>query len=251
MNDTVGIGDNRPPPYEAITLRVEELLAGATRLEQNHPVVDSDELAEKIGGFKRQLQAALTECEKARKEEKEPYWRAGQEVDARWNAWRDKLQVALDMALAKLTRWGKVKEVRAAEEAAKAKKLQEEAEKKLLEAERLAIAERAKLEKGETSNVIEAQAAADAALVDAVRADEQLNQATKPVAFGKQTQVPGTRAVRMETVYSVEVTDLKQLAFFFRENPTVVDALTRLALTELKAGRFVPGAILHEERKAK
>lgn len=249
MNDMTG--HNAPPPFEAITLQVEELLAGASRLEQNHPTCDSDELAEKIGGFKRQLQAAMAACEKSRKEEKEPFLRAGQEVDARWGEYTRKLKQALDLVLVKLTGWGRVKEAKKADEERKAREVQAAKEKELREAEERLAAEKAKAAAGEASRVLETQADADCALVETVRAEDQVERISAPVRFGSGTQVAGTRAVAMQTVYSVEITDTRLAAIYYRNHPAIAEILQKLALPELRLGRVVPGCELKEERKAR
>lgn len=252
MND---MGHNKPPPWEAISLRVEELLAGAARMEQAIKVCEDQETAEKLGGFKRQLQAALNESEKARKDEKDPHLRAGQEVDAKWGSVKRKLDAALASVLDKLTIWGNLQEKRRNEELAR---IQAEADAK----ERERLAAEAELAKAQAQTIVDdpaireplieaLQAKADNALVESALAEQKIETIlAAPITFGKEHHTAGTKPVGMKSHYSTIVADTRLAAFFFRDHPDILEVIRRLALPALKRGELVPGCELREERKA-
>lgn len=88
--ETRGLGDNKPPPdadplrerlitdCADLLARRDELLAAVDRVPAS---IESEEIAQKVGDFIKQLQSAVKNADAGRIAEKEPYLAGGRSVD--------------------------------------------------------------------------------------------------------------------------------------------------------------------------
>lgn len=202
--------DHNQPP-EPIFLEAEERVAAANRWLTERPEITDDDMADKAGGFLKQCAATWTKLDGERKAEKRAYEIA---LYAKYEKPLDLLARAKAAIDIKIKAWLKVKADKLAEE-----KRQQEAEAERIRQEAEAATRRAEAEaKKKGGNVLEAQAAADAATQ---RAEEAALVAARPV---ERAQVKGThtgRAMSLRTYWDARIVDEQKALRSYAKHPDI------------------------------
>lgn len=126
------IGGNNPPALEAFSMAIDDWMDEA----KNHldgKEIENQAQADDLGTILKTMKELARDAEKARKEEKQPHLEAGKAVDAAWKPYLDKAKLVIAEATKPLTAWRtKVQ----AEKDAEARRLREEAEAMLQQADK-------------------------------------------------------------------------------------------------------------------
>jgi hypothetical protein len=220
------IGHNAPPPFEALSLQIEELFALVSDSTAGGQV-STDEQEAALDGLLDDFRKVRKEADAARVEEKRPHDDAAKAVQAKWKPVLDRCDAAANEIKRLLTPY------RTAKQAAKdeaARKAREEAEQRQREAE-------AALRQSDC-------------LEDRFEAEAALKQAGKLVAVANRID---REATGLRTHWDAEITDRKAaLKFYLNRNPEVfIEAMQRLADADARGARpMVPGVIYHERKVA-
>ena len=162
------------------------------------------------------------EIEKTRKAEKAPHLDAGKAVDALYNPLKDAAKSAMSLVRSKLQAF-LIEQKRIADEKAR-------------EAERLAAEEAAKAKALEDDALVGEEAAKDA---EAAAAEARLAAAEeKAKASIKGTS--GMRAMSMRTTRKAQIVDAAKLVEAFIDHPDVIAAAEKVANSEIRAAKGQP-----------
>lgn len=233
-----GIGDNQPPDtFGALKAHIDDLDLEARNHLDGEPIT-TEAQALTVSRILDDARKAAKAADEARKEEKRPHDEAGRAVQAKWQPWIGKAELAAATAKKALAPYLEAQEAaqRAAAEDAR-RQAEEAAEAARKAAEAAAPDDLA----GQTTVRVLRENAAAAAKV-AKRLDK-----TKAHATG------GERAVGLRTYYEAEITDPVEFIRWAWANrkPDVTAFLEGLAAIEARTGpRNIPGLTMHERRKA-
>lgn len=220
------IGHNSPPPFEALSLQIEELFALVSDSTAGGQV-STDEQEAALDGLLDDFRKVRKEADAARVEEKRPHDDAAKAVQAKWKPVLDRCDAAANEIKRLLTPY------RTAKQAAKdeaARKAREEAEQRQREAE-------AALRQSDS-------------LEDRFEAEEAIKQASKLVAVANRID---REATGLRTYWDAEIVDPRAaVKFYLNRNPEVfIEAMQRLADADARGARpMVPGVIYHERKVA-
>lgn len=226
--ETAGIGHNRPPPFEDLSLKGDEYMKGASTLMKEHPPLITDkEVGEKLGGFLRQLKDLFKRADEERKAENKPWDDKIKANNEKWKGLKDKLTLAIDYTQKKvdahLSYLNEQRRKAEAEALEKQRQLEEEAAKKKREAEELQRQAEAGELKGSNADPIQAQLDAEAAADAAKDAGKEANKLKGNATVGSSFALGGvSRGVAQRTYYHAKIEKPKAtLAFFaFFRDPT-------------------------------
>lgn len=221
------IGHNAPPPFEAWSLRIEDLFklvsdttaGGTVQNDEQEAALDA-----LLDDFRKARKAADTE----RAAEKKPHDDAAKAVQVRWKPLLDKCDMAAEEIKRLLTPYRTAKQ-RAKDEAAR--KAREEAEAKAAAAQ----------EALRQSDDLEARFAAEAELKQAKKLEAVANRIDRT-------------ATGLRTHWEAEITDRKAaLLHYLKEQPEAFASLIQeLADRDARneaTRRDIPGVIFHERKK--
>ena len=231
------IGSNNPPPFDAFSLHIEELIENAKQFLDGQPI-ETQGQADEVDKLLDMIRTAKKDADKERAAEKKPHDDAGKAVQAKWKPLLDRCDIATDTAKKALVPWLEKLE---AEQRAAAAKAREEAESKrqaALQAEREAA-----------SANLEAIERVELARKEAEQAEREANRADKAKAHA----TGGSRAIGLRSYWVAEITDRRELlAHYMRTRPADLEAwLQDQADKDVRAGiRNIPGAAIKEERRA-
>lgn len=216
---------NNPPPYEAMSLHIEDLFALVSDTTAG-AVVATDEQDAALDSLMDEMRTARKDADKERAAEKKPHDDAGKAVQARWKPLLDRCDAGVAEIKKLLTPYREAKQ-RAKDEAAR--KAREEAEQRQREAQ-------------------EALRSSDT-LADRVEAEERLKQAAKLTAVANKID---RSATGLRTTKRVELTDPTAFGRWAWEHrrDAYVAVLTTLAEKERDNLAPIPGIIIHHEKKA-
>lgn len=226
---TPGPGHNNPPAYDPQVLalwttktddfmRVSEKWRTLEKIEEDK---HAEQMTDQIDG----LRGLKNKIEEARVAAKKPHDDAGKEVQAAFMPLLEKLEKAAKVLKAKLKDYADEKD--RIEREAKAKR-EEEARKAKAEAE--ALAKKAE-ESGTISDEIDAKAAQKAA-------KQTATAARRKVSTGVKSASGVGRTLALRTTKHVEITNINALFMALRDEPEVVEALTRVATRIVRAKGF-------------
>ena len=261
MTANQGIGGNNPPPFESLSLRMDELLSGArTVLTEHSGIITDKAVGEKLAGFKKQLDDLLKKAEVEHKAEKEPHLEACKQVDSKWKVISDKIGLAINFIAPKLTaHLNFLNEERRKEEAAvreKQRLAQEEADRKTREAAELAKKAEAGELKGSKVDPIQAKLDADAAqeAANALQKDAKALQGNATIGSG-YTVGGKARSIATRTFYHAKIEKPLVALAFFHDNQRLIDTLQAIANEYVRATSNPeheppPGCSVYTETKA-
>jgi len=225
---------NNPPPYEAISLQLEELIEEAKNFLDGEPITTQQQ-ADDIGLLMTNIRKLAKEADTQRMAEQKPAQDEIKKSQAKWKPLLSQCDTATDIAKKALVPWlTKLDE----EKQAKAKALRETADAQLKAAQEALC-----------TDDLSAKLDAEEALKEAQKADRIANAAAKEKA---QAQGVG-RAVGLRTVTDVEMTD--PLAFgkwlWNNRRDEYLEMLAGVAdsMKECKHLK-IPGLIFHERKVA-
>jgi hypothetical protein len=242
-NPRAVIGANNPPPFEAISLHVSDLLTEAHNWCDGSEIetqAQADQVARLIDDFRQAQKAA----DDARKEEARPFDEAKAAVQAKYapllaetKAQTGSIPRALSALKAALTPWLQRLE---RERQAAARAAQEEADRKAQEAAEAARAAR--------SSDLAAQEEAEALVAAA-----QAVQASADALANARSHAKGDgRAIGLRKTYRPVMTDRKAALMHYAANrpDDLVALLQRLAEVDVREGkRSIPGFDVIEEAR--
>lgn len=220
------IGHNSPPPFEALSLQIEDLFTLVSDSTAGGQV-STDEQEAALDGLLDEFRKVRKLADAARVDEKRPHDDAAKAVQTKWKPVLDRCDAAANEIKRLLTPY------RTAKQAAKdeaARKAREEAEQRQREAE-------AALRQSDN-------------LEERFEAEAALKQAGKLVAVANRID---REATGLRTHWDAEITDRKAaLKFYLNRNPEAfIEVMQRLADQDARGARpMVPGVIYHERKVA-
>lgn len=228
---------NAPPPFDAFSLHIEELIENAKQHLDGDPITTQGQ-ADAVRMLLDMIRTAKKDADKERAAEKKPHDDAAKAVQARWKPLLDRCDIAADTAKKALVPWLEHLEAQQRAEAEKARREAETKRQAALEAERAACAAN-----------LEAIERVEQARKDAAAAEKAANRADKAKAHA----TGGSRAIGLRSYWIAEITDRRELlAHYMRTRPADLEAwLQDQADKDVRAGiRNIPGALIKEERRA-
>jgi hypothetical protein len=237
MNAPANIGHNSPPPFDAISLHIEDLLETAKGFLDGEPIT-TQAMADEVG----KLLAAAREAEKAAEEQRrieaKPFDDGKAEVQARYNPLKAKCALAQDTAKRALAPYLAAEQARKDAEAAEARRV---ADAKAAEAQAAMRAAAA--------TDLAAREEAERLLKEANRADRDANRASK----GKAMAAGGARSVSLRKVWIPTLTDAAAALKHYRAaQPEALKSwLIEQANADVRGGaRSIPGFTISDEQVA-
>ena len=230
-------GHNAPPPFDAFSLHIEELIENAKQFLDGEPI-DTQGQADDVGKLLDMIRTAKKDADKERAAEKKPHDDAAKAVQARWKPLLDRCDIAADTAKKALVPWLEHLEAQQRAEAAKAREEAEKARQGALEAERAASAAN-----------LEAIERVELARKEAEQAERAANRADKAKAHAKG----GSRAIGLRSYWIAELVDpVEALKHYKQTQPELLKAwLLDQAQKDANAGkRAIPGFVINEDRRA-
>lgn len=230
-------GHNAPPPFDAFSLHIEELIENAKQFLDGEPIANQGQ-ADEVGKLIDMIRTAKKDADKERAAEKKPHDDASKAVQAKWLPLLTRCDIATDTAKKALVPWLEKLEAEQRAAAAKAREEAEAARKAALEAERAASAAN-----------LEAIERVELARKEADIAERAANKADKAKAHA----TGGSRAIGLRSYWVAEITDRRELlAHYMRTRPADLEAwLQDQADKDVRAGiRNIPGVTVKEERRA-
>ena len=245
---TPGLGHNEPPPFERLSLRMDELMNGARKIMTDHPRLITDkEVGERLGGFLAQMKETRAEADKERAIEKKPLQDAADAVDEKWRPishkepTKGKLALAIDAVTKKVNafldeqnRLLKVERDKAEAETARLKKI---ADDKAAEAAELARKADAGELKGTDADPLQAQIDADAAKADVKVAAKDVRALQGNATVGKSFTKDGVamRGIVQRTYYHARIEKPLAALAFFAKNEKLLEVLQSLCTAHVRS----------------
>ncbi len=231
------IGSNNPPPFDAFSLHIEELIENAKQFLDGEPIASQGQ-ADEIGKLLDMIRTAKKDADKERAAEKKPHDDAAKAVQARWKPLLDRCDIAADTAKKALVPWLEHLEAQQRAEAEKARQEAEAKRQAALEAERAAA-----------SANLEAIERVEQARKEADQAERAANRADKAKAHA----AGGSRAIGLRSYWIAELVDpVEALKHYKQTQPELLKAwLLEQAQKDANAGkRTIPGVLVREDRRA-
>ncbi|WP_022684519.1 hypothetical protein [Sphingobium bisphenolivorans] len=228
---------NNPPPFDAFSLHIEELIENAKMFLDGEPIATQGQ-ADEIGKLLDMIRTAKKDADKERATEKKPHDDAAKAVQGKWKPLLDRCDIAADTAKKALVPWLEHLE---AEQRKAAEKAREEAE-----AKRLAALE---AERAAASANLEAIERVELARKEAEQAERAANRADKAKAHA----AGGSRAIGLRSYWIAELVDpVAALKYYKQAQPELLKAwLLEQAQKDANAGkRAIPGCVIREDRRA-
>lgn len=226
MNSRVAIGGNAPPPFEALSLQIEDLFTLVSDSTAGGQVTtDKQEAA--LDTLLDDFRKVRKEADAARVDEKRPHDDAAKAVQTKWKPVLDRCDAAAAEIKRLLTPYRNAKQKAKDEAAAKAR---EEAAQRQREAE----------EALRQSDDLEAR----------FEAEKELKTAAKLVAVANRID---REATGLRAYWVAEIVDRREaVKFYLNRNPEVfLEAMQRLADADARGARpAVPGVTYHEKKMA-
>ncbi len=246
-NERAVIGDNSPPIFERLSLRMEELLNGARKIMTDHPKLITDkEVGERLGGFLTQMKDLRKEADDARAAEKKPHQDLADAVDAKWmpishkEKTKGKLALAIDAVTTKVNAFldEQNRLIRVAREAAAAEqaRLQKIADDKAAEAaELLRKADAGELE-GTQADPIQAQIDAQDAAAAVKVAGKDVSALKGNATVGQSFTKDGVamRGIAQKTYYHAKIDKPLAALAFFAKNEKLLETLQALCTAHVR-----------------
>lgn len=229
-------GHNAPPPFDAFSLHIEELIENAKQFLDGQPI-ETQGQADEVGKLLDMIRTAKKDADKERAAEKKPHDDAAKAVQQRWKPLLDRCDIAADTAKKALVPWLEGLEAQQREEAAKAREEAEKARQAALEAERAASAAN-----------LEAIERVELARKEADQAERAANRADKAKAHA----TGGSRAIGLRSYWVHEITDAVAFArwAWTHRRTELLAALDVIAKHEATGPKNIPGLTIHEQRRA-
>ncbi len=229
--------------YGEIAGRADELIDAATRVPA---VIDSDELAGKVGDYVKQVMACVKNAEAGRVKEKEPHLEAGRQVDAWFKKITGQLETVKTTIERRLTMYLREKEAaerRAREEAARLER--EAAERARAEAE---AAEKAIRDAASMEDAIAAEERRKKAQADADKAAKEA--AAKPAELSRNRGDMGSVA-SLRTFWDMADLDIAALDLEALRHHIPREALEKAVRSLIRSGvRELRGVRIFENTQA-
>lgn len=246
MLDNAKIGHNNPPPFDQEVFgdhdkTVNDFMEASKQwlnMEELKNEADAEALTDQISG----LGKLVKKVDEARKAAKKPHDDAGRAVQAAYTPLIEKLKRAQTSLKEKLSVWV----------TARAKAEEEERQKREEEAARAAKEAEAARAAAEANGDISAQVEAEQ---KAAQAEEEAKVASRPVETKVRSATGAGRTLSQRSVKMVEVTNVRLVFQRYQDRPEVLDLLTRLATSEVRAAGFdheatpIPGVNVRIETK--
>lgn len=237
MNALAPIGHNAPPPRDAHSLHIDDLLNEARSFLDGKPI-ETQAQADDVGRLLGQLREARQGADAQRKIEAKPYDDGKAEVQAFWKPVIDRTQLAESIAKQALAPFLVAQEAIAYAEAAAARAQAQAA---------VSAAQEALAQASPTD--LSARNEAEALLKDAGKADRAASKAekAKPMAAGLG------RAVSLRSMWTAVMTDSSAaLRHYKQQQPEGLRQwLREQAQRDVHAGaRAIPGFTISETRTA-
>jgi len=229
---------NNPPPFEAHSLHIEELIENAKQFLDGEPIASQGQ-ADEVGKLLDMIRTAKKGADEQRAVEKKPHDDAAKAVQTLWKPLLERCDLAADTAKRALVPWLEKLEAEQRAEAERARAEAEQARRVALEAERQA----------RDYGALDDAERAEQARKDADAAERAANRAGRAKAHAEG----GSRAIGLRTYYRAEVTDPVEFGKWLWANrrDAYLDFLQEQAAVEARHGpKPIPGIIIHEERKA-
>lgn len=245
LNPNAVIGDNHPPeeltPFQQLEKRKDELFAGINRFVKDNPVLESQDMIDKVSDFKAQLSALAQDTERQRKAEKQPHLDAGRAVDEKYGRLGEILSIGLKKVVVRLTDAMKAMNAKRDEERRKAQeeldRKQREADEAKRQAEKLnMMAEDGALPANADLMGTEQKALDLEAVAEAQQKEVRVLQGNVKGGTG---EVDGKKkSVALHTFHTAKITDGKAALNYFWANketrPKLLDVLDQLANAAVK-----------------
>jgi hypothetical protein len=225
MNDIpiAGIGHNAPPEPIDVDATIEKLIANANAWAEQHPVVETKEIAAEAIENLNQLQKLRAQYDALRKKEKKPFDDAAAAVQNKWLPKFERIDACIKVFVRLRAGW--FERDKAQREAA-----EREAEREAAEAQRRSdqLTEQAQARSTATNWI-----AATNAVQEAVRKRQEA------AAIPKKTQIRGSLGGRVHgprTVWFAYIADQDLCYQHFRDHPDMKALLQRLANAAARSG---------------
>lgn len=230
-------GHNAPPPFDAFSLHIEELIENAKQFLDGQPI-ETQGQADEVGKLLDMIRTAKKDADKERAAEKKPHDDAAKAVQARWKPLLDRCDIAADTAKKALVPWLEHLEAQQRAEAEKARQEAETKRQAALEAERAASAAN-----------LEAIERVELARKEAEQAERAANRADKAKAHA----TGGSRAIGLRSYWIAELVDpVAALKHYKQAQPEALKAwLLEQAQKDVQSGRrAIDGFVVREDRRA-
>jgi len=234
----MSVGHNSPPPFEAYSLHIEELIENAKQFLDGEPIASQGQ-ADEVGKLLDMIRTAKKDADKERAAEKKPHDDAAKEVQAKWKPLIDRCDIATDTAKKALVPWLEHLEAEQRAAAAKAREEAEAARIAALEAERAAT----------QATDLESAERVELARKEAAIAEKAANKADKAKAHA----TGGSRAIGLRSYWIATLVDpVAALKHYKQAQPELLKAwLLEQAQKDANAGkREIPGFAINEDRRA-
>lgn len=255
----IGIGDNQPPIFDRLSMRLDELLASSRKAAVDFPEVTDQATADRYKGFIDQLKdicGPSGTAEKTRQSEVKPLNDQVTEINLRWSGLKAKAKLAVDFLSPRLEKFLKAEAARIEKEAAEKRRLAEEAKQKLLdqqkEAERLAEEANAGELAGTKADPIEAANAAQTLTqtVKDLEKDARRAEVAKPKAGSDYIGTSGrARSAGLTNVRTAVIKDYALALAHFAHTTEVKELIQTLAQRSVRARLDVPGVEVDENKE--
>lgn len=234
-----GIGDNQPPDkFGALKAHIDDLDMEARNHLDGEPIT-TEAQALAVSRILDDARKAAKAADEARKEEKRPHDEAGKAVQAKWQPWIGKAELAASTAKQALAPYLEAQEAAQRAAAEEARKQADEAAEKARQASEAARPD--DLAGQATARILQESAAA--AAKTAARLDKAKAHATG-----------GERAIGLVSVWTPTLVDpVEALRHYKAAQPELLKAwLLDQAERDVRAGkRTIPGFTVTEERVAR
>lgn len=231
-------GHNSPPPFEAHSLNIEDLVAEAQNWLDGEPIATQAQ-ADDLGRLMDALRKARGAADKDRKVEKQQFDEGAKAIQAKWTPLLERCDMAVIVAKRALTPFLEAQETANKAAAATARA---EADRKAEEARQAAVAAR--------SDDLAAQEAVEAQLKAAAIAERDANRADK----AKASVAGGARSVGLVTKwFPVMNNPGDALRYYSTCQPAALKAwLLEQATKDVAGGaRVIPGFTVDSRKEAR
>lgn len=232
------IGHNNPPPFDRLTLRKDELLAGMNKFTTDYPSLTTQELCDKAADFKTQLITLRDEITVAFDEEKRPWLDGSRACDEKWRPMKTLMPTLIAGVTARLTKglaYLSEERDRLRREAEDKLRLEQEAADKLKQE---AAALQAQADAGELVG-----SGVDVVLKQeqAITAAANVKAASKAVTALKGTAKAGTgtvagakRSASLRPFHTAKITKPLAALGFFAEDERILETLQAVANAKVR-----------------
>lgn len=227
------IGHNNPPPFDRLTIRKDELLAGMNKFTTDYPSLTTQELCDKASDFKQQLIILRDEIDAAFSEEKRPWLDGSRACDEKWRPMKQLVPTLIAGVTARLTKglaYLSQERERLRKEAEDKLRLETEAAEKLKrEAEELQAQADAGELVGSGVDVVLAQENAITAAANVKAASKAVTALKGNAKAGTGTVGGAKRSAGLRPIYTAKITKPLAALGFFCEDERIQEVLQAVA----------------------